>query len=39
MNDLAEFGLSEAYANRLMKINVYEINGYMNRLDYLTHVE
>jgi hypothetical protein len=39
MNDLAEFGLSEAYANRLMKINVYELNGYMNRLDYLTHVE
>jgi hypothetical protein len=39
MNDLAEFGLSEAYANRLMKINIYEINGYMNRLDYLTHVE
>ena len=39
MNDLANSDLSEAYANRLMKITIMEMNGYKTRLDYLTHVE
>ena len=39
MNDLATSNLSEAYANRLMKINILELNGITTRLEYLTHVE
>jgi hypothetical protein len=39
MYDLANSDLSEAYANRLMKINLLEINGKTTRLEYLTHVE
>ena len=39
MYDLAKTDLSEAYANRLMKINILEMNGLTTRLDYLTHVE
>ena len=39
MFDLAKHDLSEAYANRLMKINILEMNGITTRLDYLTHVE
>lgn len=39
MYDLAKSDLSEAYANRLMKINILEMNGITTRLDYLTHVE
>jgi hypothetical protein len=39
MYDLAKYGLAEAYANRLMKINILEMNGSTTRLEYLTHVE
>ena len=39
MNDLAESNLSDAFANRMMKINILELNGITTRLDYLTHVE
>ena len=39
MYDLAKHGLAEAYANRLMKINILEMNGVTTRLEYLTHVE
>ena len=39
MYDLANSDLSEAYANRLMKINLLEINGKTTRLEYFTHVE
>jgi hypothetical protein len=39
MYDLAKYGLAEAYANRLMKINILEMNGITTRLEYLTHVE
>ena len=39
MYDLAKYGLAEAYANRLMKINILEMNGVTTRLEYLTHVE
>jgi hypothetical protein len=39
MYDLAKTNLSEAYANRVMKINILEMNGKTTRLDYLTHVE
>ena len=39
MYDLAKYNLSEAYANRLMKINILEMSGTTTRLEYLTHVE
>ena len=39
MYDMAKHGLAEAYANRMMKIHVFSMNGCMTRLDYLTHVE
>ena len=39
MKDLIEFGLSEAYANRIMKINVLEMSGIMTRIEYLEHIE
>ena len=39
MKDLVEFDLSEAYANRLMKINLLEMSGSMTRIDYLKHIE
>lgn len=39
MYDLAKYGLAEAFANRLMKINILQINGQCSRLDFLTHVE
>ena len=39
MNDLYKTDLSEAYANRLFKINVLEMSGSMNRLDFLKQVE
>ena len=39
MYDLAKYGLADAYANRLMKINILEMNGSTTRLEYLTHVE
>ena len=39
MNDLYKHDLSEAYANRLFKINVLEMNGSTTRLDYLTQVD
>jgi hypothetical protein len=39
MYNLANSDLSEAYANRLLKIHVLELNGITTRLDYLTHVE
>ena len=39
MFDVAKYGLSDAYANRLMKINVLELSGTTTRLNYLTHVE
>lgn len=39
MNDLYKYDLSEAYANRLFKINILEISGSMNRLDFLKQVE
>ena len=39
MKDLVEFDLSEAYANRLMKINILEMSGTMTRVEYLKHIE
>ena len=39
MKDLVEFDLSEAYANRLMKINMLEMSGTMTRVEYLKHIE
>ena len=39
MYDLANSDLSEAYANRIMKINLLELSGTTTRLEYLTHVE
>jgi len=39
MNDLAETNLTDAYANRVMKINILELSGATTRLDFLTHVE
>lgn len=39
MNDLYKHDLSEAYANRLFKINVLEMNGNITRLDYLTQID
>ena len=39
MNDLYKHDLSEAYANRLFKINVLEMNGSKMRLDYLTQID
>ena len=39
MTDLYKHDLSEAYANRLFKINVLELNGSKMRLDYLTQVD
>ena len=39
MYDLAKYDIAEAYANRLMKINILEMNGVTTRLEYLTHVE
>ena len=39
MYDLAKHGLADAFANRLMKINMLQINGHCSRLDFLTHVE
>ena len=39
MKDLIEFGLSEAYSNRLLKINVLEMSGSMTRVEYLEHIE
>jgi hypothetical protein len=39
MMDLAKSDLTEAYANRLFKINVFELSRYMTRLEYLAHVE
>ena len=39
MYDLAKYGLSEAYANRTMKINILEMSNTCTRLEYLTHVE
>lgn len=38
MEDLYKYDLTEAYANRLFKINVLELSGQMNRLDYLTQI-
>lgn len=39
MYDMAKNGFVEAYANRLMKINILQMNGQCSRLDFLTHVE
>ena len=39
LKDLVEFDLSEAYANRLMKINILEMSGTMTRVEYLKHIE
>ena len=39
MKDLVEFDLSEAYANRLLKINILEMSGTMTRVEYLKHIE
>ena len=39
MKDLIEFGLSEAFANRLLKINLLEMSGSMLRVEYLNHIE
>ena len=39
MMDMALTDLSEAYANRLFKINVLELNGCTTRLDYLTQID
>ena len=39
MNDLYKHDLSEAYANRLFKINVLEMNGNVTRLDYLAQID
>lgn len=39
MNDLYKHDLSEAYANRLFKINVLELNGCITRLDYLAQID
>jgi hypothetical protein len=39
MMDIAMTDLSEAYANRLFKINVLELNGCTTRLDYLTQID
>ena len=39
MTDLYKHDLSEAYANRLFKINVLELNGSKMRLDYLTQID
>ena len=39
MKDLVEFDLSEAIANRLLKINVLEMSNTMTRIEYLKHIE
>ena len=39
LNDLYKYDLSEAFANRLFKINVLELSGTMNRLDFLQQIE
>lgn len=39
MMDIAMTDLSEAYANRLFKINVLELSGCTTRLDYLTQID
>ena len=39
MNGLAETNLTDAYANRVMKINILELSGATTRLDFFTHVE
>ena len=39
MYDLAKYGLSVAYANRTMTINILVMRNTCTRLEYLTHVE
>ena len=39
MKDLVEFDLSEAFANRLLKINVLEMSNTITRIEYLKHIE
>ena len=38
MEDLYKHDLTEAFANRLLRINVLELNGQIDRLDYLAQI-